>query len=129
MKNSPICFQHAFAALTAQELPAIKKGAKIYHLKRSYGFFLPDLDNDLGDELAENLVKIFDYCGFDMLYFDGDAMTDTAGMAGAWYFWLSGSGYTMVGPVIFSMAVKPNKTVQEAQIVSVEFSGKRRTMR
>ncbi|MFH1969263.1 MAG: hypothetical protein ABIJ53_02975, partial [Verrucomicrobiota bacterium] len=48
-----------------------KQGSGIWHLKRSYSYFVADLDSSIADEIAGRIAAVFDYCGFDMLYFDG----------------------------------------------------------
>ncbi len=52
--------------------PALhKKGAKIYHLKRSFTLFVTDIDTSIIEEIARRISYVFDHCGFDMAYFDG----------------------------------------------------------
>jgi len=48
-----------------------KSGTKIYHLRRVYGNFQIDLETTLLDEVSTRMADIFNYCGFDMIYFDG----------------------------------------------------------
>ncbi len=48
-----------------------RKGAKIGHLLRSYGYFLYDLDSTLADEVISNVCKVANAINADMLYFDG----------------------------------------------------------
>ena len=47
------------------------KGAKVLHLKRSYGYFLFDLDSTLAAEVTANVCRVANAVGADMLYFDG----------------------------------------------------------
>jgi hypothetical protein len=47
------------------------KGEAVRHLKRSYGYFLHDMDTSLTGEVATNFAKIANACDVDMLYFDG----------------------------------------------------------
>ncbi len=61
------CLRGAFGTRAA----AHRKGAKIQHLKKSYGYFLHDMDTDLTDEIAARVGKVANYCHVDMLYFDG----------------------------------------------------------
>jgi len=58
------------------------KGAKIGHMKRSYGYFLYDLDSTLADEVIGNVCKVANAIDADMLYFDG-----SEGLQGSlWYY-------------------------------------------
>ena len=47
------------------------KGQPIRHLKRSYGYFLFDMDTTLLDEVSTNFAKVANACDIDMIYFDG----------------------------------------------------------
>ncbi|MFA6239630.1 MAG: hypothetical protein WC655_01800, partial [Candidatus Hydrogenedentales bacterium] len=47
------------------------KGEAIRHLKRTYGYFLHDMDSTLFDEVTTNMAKVANACDVDMLYFDG----------------------------------------------------------
>ncbi|MBX7258243.1 MAG: hypothetical protein K1Y02_17910 [Candidatus Hydrogenedentes bacterium] len=47
------------------------KGETIRHLKRTYGYFLHDMDSTLFDEVTSNMAKVANACDVDMLYFDG----------------------------------------------------------
>lgn len=59
---------------------AHEKGAALDHLFVRYGSFLPDENSTLVDEIAEAIARVFNTCGFDMIYMDG-----AEGMPGAWY--------------------------------------------
>lgn len=50
-----------------------KAGAKVYHIgvDPSIRMFMVDLDTDILDEMADRIAKVFNECGFDMVYFDG----------------------------------------------------------
>ena len=48
-----------------------KPGTKIYHLRRVFGEFQADLDTTLIDEITTRIADVVNYCGFDMVYFDG----------------------------------------------------------
>jgi hypothetical protein len=58
------------------------KGARIGHMKRSYGYFLYDLDSTLAEEVIGNVCKVANALEADMLYFDG-----SEGLQGScWYY-------------------------------------------
>lgn len=48
-----------------------KKGARVAHLLRSYGYHLFDMDTTLLDEVSSHFAKVADACDIDMIYFDG----------------------------------------------------------
>lgn len=47
------------------------KGNAIRHLKRTYGYFLHDMDSTLFEEVTSNWARVVNACDVDMLYFDG----------------------------------------------------------
>lgn len=47
------------------------KGRPVRHLKRSYGYFLFDMDTSLLDEVSSNFARVANACDIDMIYFDG----------------------------------------------------------
>jgi hypothetical protein len=47
------------------------RGERITHLKKSYGYFLFDMDTPLIDEVADNLARVVNAVGADMVYWDG----------------------------------------------------------
>ncbi len=47
------------------------EGSPIRHLKRSYGYFLFDMDTSLLDEVSSNFARVANACDIDMIYFDG----------------------------------------------------------
>lgn len=47
------------------------KGQAVRHLKRSYGYFLFDMDTTLLDEVSSNFARVANACDIDMVYFDG----------------------------------------------------------
>jgi len=59
---------------------AHKKGAAVQHLFVRYGCFQPAEDCTLVDELAGRIARVFNTCGFDMIYMDG-----AEGMIGGWH--------------------------------------------
>ncbi len=50
---------------------AHRKGDKVAHLLRSYGYFLFDLDSTLAEEVVGNVCRVANAIDADMLYFDG----------------------------------------------------------
>ncbi len=48
-------------------------GAQVKGLLALRGYFLPDPDSGLAEELLQNLATRFNECDFDMIYFDGSA--------------------------------------------------------
>ena len=46
-------------------------GAPVRHLLTVWGNFIIDVDSPLLDEVAGHFAGLFNYCGFDMVYFDG----------------------------------------------------------
>jgi len=57
-----------------------QKGAAVHHLYVRYGSFQPDENSTLVDELAGTIARVFNTCGFDMIYMDG-----AEGMIGGWH--------------------------------------------
>jgi hypothetical protein len=47
------------------------EGESISHLLRSYGYFLFDLDSDLGKKVTQNFCKVANAIDADMVYLDG----------------------------------------------------------
>ena len=54
------------------------QGATAEHLVATYCTYIPDEDSTLVDELAECIAKVFNTCGFDMIYLDGSEGMRTA---------------------------------------------------
>jgi hypothetical protein len=50
---------------------AHKKGDRVAHLVRSYGYHMYDMDTSLLDEVAGHFTAVANACGIDMIYFDG----------------------------------------------------------
>lgn len=50
-----------------------KAGTTIYRLHQEVGSFIADLKTSLSDQIADRVAEVFNYCGFDMIYFDGSA--------------------------------------------------------
>ncbi len=57
-----------------------QKGQPAEHLFVRYGCFLPDENSTLVEEIADVVARVFNTCGFDMIYMDG-----AEGMPGGWY--------------------------------------------
>jgi hypothetical protein len=70
------CRRGAFGTKPARH----EKGAAVDHLFVRYQCFQPDENSTLVDELAEAIARVFNACGFDMIYMDG-----AEGMSGGWY--------------------------------------------
>ncbi|MBM4030267.1 MAG: hypothetical protein FJ291_00600 [Planctomycetes bacterium] len=56
------------------------KGSPAHHLFVSYQAFQPDPDSTLVDDVADCIARVYNTCGFDMIYMDG-----AEGMAGGWH--------------------------------------------
>ena len=50
---------------------AHRKGDRVAHLVRSYGYHMYDMDTSLLDEVAGHFAAVANACGIDMMYFDG----------------------------------------------------------
>ena len=48
-----------------------RKGDRVAHLVRSYGYHMFDMDTSLLREVAGNFARVADTCRIDMIYFDG----------------------------------------------------------
>jgi len=61
-------------------------GAKVHHLKECFGLFVPDGDSTMFTEVAKSTAKIYNECGFDMIYLDAlDGSDILAGGEHAWH--------------------------------------------
>lgn len=47
------------------------KGSKVYHLAQRWGRYIADANSSMLEEIAQRVADIINYCGFDMIYFDG----------------------------------------------------------
>lgn len=62
-------------------------GSKVFHLKETYGLFVPDPDSTLFAEIAHNTSTMVNDCGFDMIYMDAiDAQDILAGAQLGWHY-------------------------------------------
>ena len=48
-----------------------EQGAVVYHLFSIYNAYMPDESTALVDEVADRIARVFNTCGFDMIYMDG----------------------------------------------------------
>lgn len=48
-----------------------KKGAPVYHISESYGWYFFDAKSSLFEEQTSRVANIINYCEIDMVYFDG----------------------------------------------------------
>jgi len=70
------CTRGAFGTKAAPHA----KGAPVHHLFVSYQAFQPDPDSTLVDDVADCIARVYNTCGFDMIYMDG-----AEGMYGGWH--------------------------------------------
>jgi hypothetical protein len=66
-------------------------GAKVQHLKECFGLFVPDPETTMLAEIAANTARIYNECGFDMIYLDALDGEDILG--GGQYAWHYGSQF------------------------------------
>jgi hypothetical protein len=60
-------------------------GAKVRGLLSLWGYFLPDPDSTLADEVVRNFGQVVNHCAFDMVYFDAsDGISDA--YLDRWYY-------------------------------------------
>ncbi len=69
--QSPWGFSQCRRGHLGTRATAHRKGERVAHLVRSYGYHLYDLDSTLADEVAKNFARVANACKVDMLYFDG----------------------------------------------------------
>jgi hypothetical protein len=50
---------------------AHRKGERVAHLVRAFGYHMYDMDTTLIDEVAAHFARVADACKIDMIYFDG----------------------------------------------------------
>ncbi len=62
-------------------------GEKAGQLKELFGLFVPEVDSTLYTEIAENTARMYNECGFDMIYLDAlDGSYIHRGGEWAWYY-------------------------------------------
>ena len=62
-----------------------KKGERIAHVRKSYGYFLYDMNTSLLDEVAAKFAAVANACDIDMIYFDGSERLQ-GGHEKHWYY-------------------------------------------
>lgn len=62
-------------------------GARVHHLKECFGLFVPDPKTSMLAEIAANTARIYNECGFDMIYLDAlDGEDILGGAENAWHY-------------------------------------------
>ena len=77
-QKSPYGFAGCTRGQWGTKRSAHEQGATAQHLVATYCSYIPDEDSTLVDELAECIAKVFNTCGFDMIYLDGSEGMRTA---------------------------------------------------
>ncbi len=67
----PFGFTGCARGLHGTVAAAHARGAKIAHLRKSYGYFLFDMDTTLIDEVAGHFARVVNAIDADMIYWDG----------------------------------------------------------
>ncbi len=63
------------------------RGAVAHHLKACWGMFAPDGESTLFNEIAGNIARTVNECGFDMIYLDGlDGIHILGGEEARWHY-------------------------------------------
>ncbi len=70
-KTPPYRFTQCRRGAFGTRATAHRKGATVAHLRRSFSFFMTDLDTTIEGEIGARIAAIVDDCRCDMLYFDG----------------------------------------------------------
>lgn len=66
---------------------AHKKGTPVFHLVRSYGYYMYDINSTLLPEVAANFAELVNQLPIDMLYFDGsERLQRPCDSQDHWYF-------------------------------------------
>lgn len=78
-KDAPFALTNCVRGAYGTKAAPHAKGAKIYHLTQFYGMFLVGGNSDMVEEVARNVARIINYCGFDMIYFDGSEAMENNG--------------------------------------------------
>lgn len=79
-RDKPYAFAACKRGAFGTKPSAHKAGSDVRHLFVRYGCFQPAENSTLVDEIAERLARVFNTCGFDMIYMDG-----AEGMIGGWH--------------------------------------------
>jgi hypothetical protein len=69
--TAPFGFSDCHRGYLGTKPTAHKKGDRVAHLVRSFGYHMYDMDTTLVDEVAGHFAKVANTCGIDMMYFDG----------------------------------------------------------
>ena len=69
--DAPFGFTECQRGYLGTKPSAHKKGDRVAHLVRAYGYHLHDMDTTLTDEVAGHFAAVANACGIDMIYFDG----------------------------------------------------------
>ncbi len=69
--EAPFGFVQCQRGHLGTKVAAHKKGDRVFHLERAYGYHLHDMDTTLTDEIAGHFAAVANACGIDMIYFDG----------------------------------------------------------
>jgi hypothetical protein len=67
----PFGFTGCARGLHGTAAAAHARGEKLTHLRKSYGYFLFDMDTTLINEVADNLARVVNAINADMVYWDG----------------------------------------------------------
>lgn len=80
--EAPFGFQDCQRGILGTAAAPHAKGEPIAHVKKSYGYFLFDMDTSLLDEVSSNFARVANACDIDMIYFDGSERLQGA----HWYY-------------------------------------------
>ena len=80
-KEPPYSFTRCTRGAHGTTASSHSKNAKVYQLKELFGLFSPDGDSTLFDEVAQQTARVYNDCGFDMIYLD--AIDGAGALAGS----------------------------------------------
>ncbi len=69
--TAPFGFSGCVRGLHGTAAAAHGRGERLTHLRKSYGYFLFDMDTTLLNEVADNLTRVVNALNADMVYWDG----------------------------------------------------------
>jgi hypothetical protein len=69
--TAPLGFSDCRRGYLGTRPAAHRKGDRVAHLVRSFGYHMYDMDTSLLDEVAGHFAAVANACGIDMMYFDG----------------------------------------------------------
>jgi hypothetical protein len=91
-KTPPYAFTTCKRGACGTRPAAHAKGARVHHLRECFGLFVPDGDSTLLAEVAGETARMYNECGFDMIYLDAlDGEDVIAGRENGWHY---GSKFT-----------------------------------